>query len=272
MTRLYHYLFELKVRAKNTNLPTFTRNLALRWKGSPDHLPIPPAHLMYVVMGSTDVHDFLESGRVHSHSIILGPLEKNGYRFEKFQDVLDFGCGCGRIIRTFTHFSSVSLHGTDINPKLVGWCTDNLPFACFSVNTIEPPLDFEPGSFDFIYARSVFTHLPEELQIAWLNEFFRLLRPTGVFLFTTHGATYASLLNAEEERIFLSGTMVIRNSMRAGTNDCAVFHPEQWVRRQLRQARFRFIDFIEGRKEKYLYQDIYIAEKPSQEKSDIFTE
>ncbi|HEY0382006.1 MAG TPA: class I SAM-dependent methyltransferase [Candidatus Elarobacter sp.] len=54
--------------------------------------------------------------------------------------------------------------------------------ARFVVTEPAPPSDLPAESFDVIYAYSVFTHLSEELQRAWIEEFRRLLRPGGVLV------------------------------------------------------------------------------------------
>ena len=59
----------------------------------------------------------------------------------------------------------------DINPKAVEWCRSHLDFAEVALNEIEPPLPYPAQMFDFVYALSVFTHLDEDLQHAWLREF-----------------------------------------------------------------------------------------------------
>jgi ubiquinone/menaquinone biosynthesis C-methylase UbiE len=59
----------------------------------------------------------------------------------------------------------------------------------FSVNASDPPLSFGAESFDFIYSISVFTHLPEEMQIAWLREMHRIAKVGATLVLTTHGDT-----------------------------------------------------------------------------------
>ncbi|MCP6725914.1 class I SAM-dependent methyltransferase, partial [Klebsiella pneumoniae] len=80
--------------------------------------------------------------------------------------VLDFGCGCGRVTRWWADFEG-AVAGSDVNAEAVAWCRENLGFASFEQNALAPPLDFDDASFDLVYALSVFTHLTEELQLAW---------------------------------------------------------------------------------------------------------
>jgi predicted SAM-dependent methyltransferase len=54
------------------------------------------------------------------------------------------------------------------------------------------------GSFDLIYALSVFTHIPVQWQMAWLQELHRVLRPRGYLLCTVLGNSYSRMLNEQD--------------------------------------------------------------------------
>jgi SAM-dependent methyltransferase len=55
----------------------------------------------------------------------------------------------------------------------------NISYAIFDINLSMPPLRYESGLFDLIYAMSVFSHLDEDMEVAWLAELVRLLKPSG---------------------------------------------------------------------------------------------
>lgn len=79
------------------------------------------------------------------------------------------------------------LFGTDIDGESIDWCQSKLGhMATFTVNGFWPPLPFADGFFDVIYSISVFTHLPEDMQTAWLAELRRVAKPGGLLLLTVH--------------------------------------------------------------------------------------
>jgi len=66
---------------------------------------------------------------------IEAALERFGKDLDSFQNVLDFGCGCGRALIWFADRSqSARWHGTEIDADAVSWCRSNLGFAEFGVN------------------------------------------------------------------------------------------------------------------------------------------
>jgi SAM-dependent methyltransferase len=136
-------------------------------------------------------------------------LRRIGVDFESFNDVLDFGCGCGRVM-TYMHNASIPqrFYGVDIDSEGIAWCQRNLEFGVFKHTQPDPPLPFAPKQFDFIYAISVFTHLDEEYQFAWLNELKRVARPGAIVIATVHGSfTHSALRPEDREILFEKGLL-----------------------------------------------------------------
>ncbi|HJW67014.1 MAG TPA: class I SAM-dependent methyltransferase, partial [Gaiellaceae bacterium] len=102
-----------------------------------------------------------------------------------------------------------------------------------SVNELAPPLRYEGEQFDLVYAISVFTHLPHDLERAWIDELSRIVAPGGLLLLTTHGNSYADRLEPAERAAYDSGEPVVRWPGVAGSNLCTTFHPEPYVRERL---------------------------------------
>ena len=233
-------------------------NRAYLKNGSPDGLPVPPAALRILVAASPDVAWFFESGRRSAESVRT-TLERNGIDIGRTLPILDFGCGCGRTARHFAALGG-AVHGTDLNPRLVAWSRKNLTFGRFDTNGLAPPLSFESNQFGLIYALSVFTHLPEELQAPWMDELRRVLRPGGYLMFSTHGARYAADLEREQRDRFTSGRLVIERDDRAGSNVCGAYHPEAYVRQHLARG-FTVVDCIPEGAIGNPWQDMWLLRK-----------
>jgi SAM-dependent methyltransferase len=99
--------------------------------------------------------------------------------------VLDFGCGWGRFLRIFwKDVDEDNLFGCDVNEHVVDLCRDlGVPGR---VDHISPrgPLPYGNNAFDFMFAYSVFTHLPEPIHLHWMRELTRVARPGCVFCLT----------------------------------------------------------------------------------------
>ena len=117
---LHLYNFAHRLVAWKSDLPMYIRNAGYRIVGAPDGFPIPPTRLIYQVILSKEIAYFLISGFV-SKRCISSLLNKNGYRFDDFHNILDFGCGCGRILRHWRLVDGQHLYGTDYNQDLIAW-------------------------------------------------------------------------------------------------------------------------------------------------------
>lgn len=233
----------------------FAAQLKYRFKGAPDGYPVPPARLIdrtiargwaieYFKLGLEEVDEFVECLRNEDLSI------------KTFKSILDFGCGCGRLIRHFRSLTDAELHGCDYDEKLIKWCSRKLPFAEFYRNDFLPPTQYADGSFDFIYLRSVFTHLGEETQMLWMAEFKRLLTTNGVVLFTTHGERFLEFLDEEQRKRFGAGELVVIDRDEEGANHYGSFQAVDFVRNNLLTG-FELVKHFPGKGE--LRQDIYIV-------------
>lgn len=110
-----------------------------------------------------------------------------GLEFSAFERLLDFGCGPGRFLRHLGSLSQTTeINGADIDPQAIEWLRENVPFGRYEVVPHEPPTSYPDDQFDLIVNHSVFTHLPERLQDAWMGELQRITRPGGVLLLSLH--------------------------------------------------------------------------------------
>ena len=154
--------------------------------GPLDH-PVPPPHLRHRVNGSEDLLAFLHIGQTIASELHAAITYR--IALDPSHQVLDFGCGCGRVLRHIQpHVNRAALHGSDVDAEAISWCQENLSdIGQFGMNEPSPPLDYPDASFDVVYSVSVFTHLAEDAQFLWLDELARITRPGGILLLSTHG-------------------------------------------------------------------------------------
>ena len=154
---------------------------------------VAPPNLRKRVHGSDDLVAFESNGRLIAANV-FGRLMRVATDAADFR-VLDFGVGCGRVLRPLVELcrntaltgAPIAWWGSDIDDEAITWCQKLLgPIGEFTVNNPMPPLPFDNQFFDFIYAISIFTHLPEEMQLEWMGEFRRVMKVGATALFSTH--------------------------------------------------------------------------------------
>jgi ubiquinone/menaquinone biosynthesis C-methylase UbiE len=151
--------------------------------------PFPPLELRQIT-AAPDLPEFLWTGLVDMDRIITLYEKVANHPNMESPSVLDFGCGCGRMVRFLKNYSASSaIHACEVNPDQVDWCRDNLDHVQTSQCNALPPLPYQDQMFDLIYALSVFTHLSEEHATQWLSEMKRVLKPDGILIVTIHGLT-----------------------------------------------------------------------------------
>jgi SAM-dependent methyltransferase len=226
-----------------------------------DGLPLPPARLRAQIGPlHADASFFLRSGESQAE-LVRDLLREDGTSIEELESILDFGCGCGRVLRHWAALESAHVSGCDIDARMIEWCAANLPFAEVAVNELSPPLPYDDASFDLLYALSVFTHLSEELQHAWMEEARRVLRPGGYVLISTLGEYYVSRkrLTESERAAFARGELVVLYERSAGTSLCSAYHPPEYIRDRLARGldvvTFRAAAAEGG-------QDVHLLRKP----------
>jgi ubiquinone/menaquinone biosynthesis C-methylase UbiE len=152
-------------------------------------LPFPPLELRQIT-AAPDLPEFLWTGLVDMDRIITLYEKVANHPNMESPTILDFGCGCGRMVRFLNNTSaSKTIHACEVNPDHVGWCRDNLNNVKVSQCDVLPPLPYQDQMFDLIYGLSVFTHLSESHAAQWLSEMKRVLKRDGILIVTIHGLT-----------------------------------------------------------------------------------
>jgi SAM-dependent methyltransferase len=142
--------------------------------------------------------DFIKTGKSFLRSSIsLGDLQPD-------EHVLDLGCGVGRFAVALTEFirANGSYDGVDVARESIQWCVDaitprypNFQFhlldayngrynASGTGMAAEVVFPFEDGTFDFVFANSLFTHLLEDDVKNYAHEIARVTKPGGRMLVT----------------------------------------------------------------------------------------
>ncbi len=122
---------------------------------------------------------------------IVAYADRHNLKIGRQTKILDFGCGWGRHLRLFWELVSPdNLHGVDIDEELLRLCKSCYPAGDFQLNSPEPPLPFESGKFDLIYAYSVFSHLNEDYNLTWMRELARITRPGGLLVLSAQGRSF----------------------------------------------------------------------------------
>jgi SAM-dependent methyltransferase len=108
---------------------------------------------------------------------------RSGYRGgdAPVKEILDFGCGHGRVVRWLkAAFSNAQVHVSDIDRSAVDFCVERL--GC-----LEASAQIPESVFDLVWLGSVFTHLPAPVVEPLLQRLLKSLRPNGVLIFSSQG-------------------------------------------------------------------------------------
>lgn len=228
-----------KARFMRVSAKTFLANR--RFRQAHPGFPVPPLYILWDAQSYTGYAQYHKSGATIA--------KKYWQLFRTYtitrddgnaapQRVLEWGCGPARIVRHLPSLAAADgiaaeFYGTDYNPKSIAWAQANLPEVQFTLNTLAPPLPFPDHHFDFLYCRSVFTHLSEPLHFAWIRELQRVVRPGGLISLSTQGLAHRQRLDAAERERFDRGELVLRTLAKEGKLMYSAFQPPQFVRERL---------------------------------------
>jgi SAM-dependent methyltransferase len=173
-------------------------DLCATWKGEPvgylsqlvrtdlDQFPTPPEDYAWRVVHTRHLH-FFKVGGIKMFGDFLEAICRH-LDFSSVRRVLDWGAGCGRVT---AHLLAIEdgpeVLGCDIDADAIAWANANITQDAFCAISPEPPTPYPSGHFDLIVSYSVLTHLTKEIQLLWLEEMRRLLRPGGLLVVTVHG-------------------------------------------------------------------------------------
>ncbi|MCL2594623.1 MAG: class I SAM-dependent methyltransferase [Promicromonosporaceae bacterium] len=100
-------------------------------------------------------------------------------------DVLDFASGYGRVTRSLNN-SLFNATSSDIHEAAMTFIAKETGGE--TLLSTSNPLDFTCDRlFDVVFAFSFFSHMPSRTYGDWLAVLYKLVRPGGLLIFTTHG-------------------------------------------------------------------------------------
>ncbi len=201
----------------------------------------PPAWGMYEAYSYTRYADYAASGE-DTARFIADLIRRHGAANPA---VAEWGCGLARIVRPLQRLTGWRVTGFDYNGASIAWCANHVSGIAFQKNELDPPLPVGDKAFDALYCISVFTHLPEDLHMAWINEIRRVLKPGGVLIASFHSDQVVDRLRPSEAARFAAGALVVRTHRRKGGRLFAAYHPRPFIEGRL-LAGFEILEVIEN--------------------------
>jgi len=230
---------------------TYLGNICAFRLNKEEKIKCPPAALMHHVAGTTEKNRFIWSGRLTMVRIV-DLLNTAGVDIvgKGDLDVLDFGCGCGRLTRYLVRLNEkATVFGTDTDAVSIKWCQENLHSGNFSVNSSQPPLIFKEKTFDIVISYSVFTHIQEGDQIKWMSEIARVLKTGGVMVFSSHPYVddLAEVGSTKEEAQRYRGGHIVSLGADMGYvqgSEWGTFHPTDSIARLANASGLQLLNTV----------------------------
>lgn len=224
--------------------------------------PLPPDFLRFDVIATTNAQYFYQTGK--ETASVIAPDLLRYLDAEAPLQICEWGCGPGRILHFLKNemrHCDVKLHGTDMYAPSIRWARAAMGHEIdFRFNQMLPPLEFGDNSMHAVYAVSVFTHLSEKLSQIWMQEIMRVLRPGGIFWFTSHsGLNHRHKLSDSKQRKLDEGRYVSLSSWHNGSQMYEGIHPEPSMRSLIAGANGKVLQYLPAGLQKY--QDIWIVQK-----------
>lgn len=180
------------------------------------------------------------------------------------QNVLDIGCGVGRLAMPLTKYLSNigSYDGFDNARNVVVWCRRNISSRrsnfrfhladvvsstvpdANGIDAAEFKFPFSDASFDLAYAGSLFTHLLPNAAENYLAETARTLRPGGRLVATFNLYNSASILSVTPRR--LNQIWPVDHDYyrlkEENSPESNVSYDETWVRNAVQRAGLKILE------------------------------
>lgn len=187
-------LTKLHIAARELSRDEWADRLLDGAEGSRDDVPpMPDVDVQRLTNGLCGAKTILPATTWYRYFWSL--LERHGITVPDDAQMLDVGCGWGRMLRMFLRdFPPEHLAGVDVDSRLIAASQETLPggrFAC-----IEPrePLPFRDHEFDLVINNSLFSHLAPPQHLHTLGQIARVTKPGGVVVSTTFSRRHLTIL------------------------------------------------------------------------------
>lgn len=231
---------------------------------------LPPRTLIELVAGGYYPYLFNLNG--YSTYMNANKILKQvaGAPLAEFDNLLDWGCGCGRTTRFFQRERKCpNVYGVDIISELVEFCQSEYTFGEFAKVKTVPPIPYADSTFDLVFAFSVLTHIKEKEHLDWLEELDRVTKPGAVLLLSVHNFNSLAYVG------FSQKPLLMENFDRYGFADAGecdnldgfiveedyyhnVFHSLEYIEK-IWSKYFNIVDVIIGANARH--QDIVVLRK-----------
>jgi SAM-dependent methyltransferase len=177
--------------------------------------------------------------------------------------VLDFGCGSGRLLGGM-NFGQAPVTGCDVGAPVAAFSKEFYPNFRVVRTDLMPPLPFKENEFGLVYSFSVFSHLTEEVEKAWLEELHRVGSDGCLYLITVQGEWMIEATLEGHEQADIRRTGFGFKKVHGKRNDELDFpeyyessyHTKQYVYDNWSKW-FDIIDMVKGDDPRnYLYDDL----------------
>jgi len=150
---------------------------------------------------------------------------------------------------------------------MIEWNHLNIKDVYFSILSSHTPTSYPSNYFDLVFGISVLTHLPSEMQVEWLQEIARIIKPSGIFLATTMGSFYYKQLFSKEKELLdtkgiLEKSFHRKNIFQPGDRNFSVYETANYFEKII-EPNFHVIEYYDGSlyPEKFGGQDLWILQK-----------
>jgi SAM-dependent methyltransferase len=141
--------------------------------------------------GRWDLQEFMETGE-RDVSLFYDLITKRARISGIFSNVLDFGCGVGRL--TFAWGKRAKrVTGVDISAAMLQVANSNLAgreHINFILNQSADLRAFKEGEFDLVFSHVCLQHMPWPIAAGYIAEFGRICQPGGVVAFQLPTRTF----------------------------------------------------------------------------------